>query len=300
MAKHIILIHGRYFKPGETLLAEGLTKALRYGINRDLGTASADKFDSIKLSVVYYGDLSNYFLYKKGYKYNADADVIDRASSINNLQKYNSNQFTKNTYKGLYGRSGYMKILANLFSGILSFIGLGERIVGKYAPDIKEYWNTGNSWSSGVRERLTTPLVKSLEEDDDVLIIAHSLGSMVAYDVLWKLSYYGEYKNISDKQVQLITTGSPLGDPTIKKKLKGHGNKGSRAYPININKWSNVAAADDYISHVDRLDGVFANIINDYCIYNLAMRFSKSNPHHNAGYLISPIVARLVGKWMYE
>ena len=40
-----------------------------------------------------------------------------------------------------------------------------------------------------------------------------SMGCMVAYDVLWKFSYYGEYQAIRDHRLsRLITLGSPLGN----------------------------------------------------------------------------------------
>ncbi len=299
MAKHIIFIHGRHFKPAASSLEYIWLRALREGISRDFGKDGVDKLNTIKQSVIYYGDLSNEFLYNEGMKYNERYDVSDRQSSLNNLESYKTKDFNKSTYKNLYERNGTMKILANMFSNILAIFGLGELIIGKYAPDIKEYWNSDSSWGSDIRERLTTPLVKALEDDDEILIIAHSLGAMVAYDVFWKLSYYGEYKHLRDKKVNFVTIGSPLGDPTVKKKLKGHG-KGTRAYPSNINKWFNVAAADDYISHVDHIDCKFDNPIDDIQMYNIAMRYTKSNPHHNAGYLISPSVSRIVADWMKD
>jgi hypothetical protein len=38
--------------------------------------------------------------------------------------------------------------------------------------------------------------------------------------------------------------------------------------------------------------------IRDYHIYNLAVRYCKSNPHSSLGYLIHPRVAKIVADWL--
>ena len=64
---------------------------------------------------------------------------------------------------------------------------------------------------------MTEPLAKALSQDDDILILSHSLGTVIAYDVLWKFSYCGEWQDIRNKKVSmLVTLGSPLGDEAVK------------------------------------------------------------------------------------
>jgi len=103
-----------------------------------------------------------------------------------------------------------------------------------------------------------------------------------------------------------ITLGSPLGNPTVRKKLKGASAQGKRRYPFNIRNWINIAAEDDYISHDQTVADDYSNMnkwemiksIKDHRIYNLAVRGSKSNPHHGAGYLIHPSVSSIVANWI--
>ena len=103
---------------------------------------------------------------------------------------------------------------------------------------------------------MTVPLEKALREDQDVLIISHSLGTLIAYDVLWKFSHYGEYQDIRQRKVSVwVTLGSPLGDETNKRSLKGSAASPPRRYPHNIRRWVNVAANDDVVSH----DGTVAD-----------------------------------------
>jgi len=300
MAKHIFLIHGRDFKPDQQSLTDIWMNAIRSGINRDFGDDDTKIFDDIQKTFIYYGDLSNKFLAKKNIKYNMAIDKNDREISLNKLKSYGYNQFVHSIYHDLYKRSGLYKFIANIISAPLYYVGLGSWLISSIAPDMREYWNRNSSWGSDVRDRLTQPLIKALEAGDEVLIISHSMGTMIAYDVLWKLSYYGEYKHLREKKIDLITMGSPLGDINIKNNLKGAKLSGSRRYPININEWINIAAVDDYVSHADRLDNNFGNIISDKLMYNLSLRFNKSNPHNSAGYLISPVTVNHIGNWIQE
>jgi hypothetical protein len=38
--------------------------------------------------------------------------------------------------------------------------------------------------------------------------------------------------------------------------------------------------------------------IRDYRIYNLAVRYGRSNPHSSMGYLVHPRVAKIVADWL--
>ena len=147
-----------------------------------------------------------------------------------------------------------------------------------------------------------------MDRDDTILVIAHSLGTMIAYDTFWKFSRTGEYRpGYTSKKIDLfITIGSPLGDETVKGQLKGMQARGKRRYPSNIRRWINIAAEDDYIAHDEDIADDFRKMtdwglvdsIVDHRIYNLAVRNRKSNPHHGAGYLIHPVVADALASWL--
>lgn len=218
MAKHIILIHGRSYKPNAVSLKRNWVGALAYGIERDHGKRALNKFKKARKTMAYYGDLTNTFL-------------------------------------------------------------------GKH---------TGKRWTKK-------------READDILLIAHSLGSIVSYDVLWKFSHYGEYQHIRNKGINtLATIGSPLGDEIVKDELKGSNAKFRRRYPQNIGCWINFAAEDDYIAHDPTLANDFKRMvqfgltssITDKHIYNMAIRWDNSNPHHGTGYLIHPQMSRITTDWL--
>jgi hypothetical protein len=40
--------------------------------------------------------------------------------------------------------------------------------------------------------------------------------------------------------------------------------------------------------------------IRDYQIYNLTVRYGKSNPHSSAGYYIHPRVSQIIADWLAQ
>ncbi len=305
MFKTILLVHGRNFKPSKKDFQKHWLEALRFGIKRDHPDKVA-ALDKAKIEFVYYGNISNKFLKEAG-KSPPPGDLADRREALDKLKQYDRSQFNKSTYRQLPGYNPWMEGLADLFSGSLNLLGLSETIIEAVSPDMGVYWGS-YQFGSQVREVFTDVIVKAMKKPGEICVIGHSLGTLVTYDVLWKLSHYGEYRNKPwNRKVNLwITLGSPLADETIKDNLKGAQYAPVDRYPTNIVDWINIAAEDDYISHDQRVAGDFkkmktlgyVNSITDRRMYNLAVRNGKSNPHHGAGYLISPTVADTVAAWL--
>jgi hypothetical protein len=40
------------------------------------------------------------------------------------------------------------------------------------------------------------------------------------------------------------------------------------------------------------------SMVQDYRVYNLAVRYGKSNPHSSVGYLIHPRTSKILVDWM--
>jgi hypothetical protein len=53
--------------------------------------------------------------------------------------------------------------------------------------------------------------------------------------------------------------------------------------------------ADDYKAMLKQRQ---VSSIRDYRIYNLAIRYGKSNPHCSIGYLMHPRIAQIVADWI--
>lgn len=311
VAKHLFLVHGRDFKPGADFLREQWLAALAHGMERDHPDATLEQYRESEKTFVYFGDLSNGFLRRAGRHYNETDDQSSRDVALSALKEYATEDFLdkrgREIYEGLDGKSSVTEFLADLFANPLHFIGASESVISLVAPDMQHYWNPDRAFGSDLRWRLTEPLAAALGRGDDVMLMAHSLGSIMSYDVLWKLSYYGEWRHIRNRTVsEFVSLGSPLGNATVRGNLKGGGGQGLRRYPTNIGNWHNVAAEDDYIAQDETVADDFedmesarmVNSIRDHRIYNLAVRDGESNPHHATGYLVHPEVVELVADWL--
>ena len=313
MAKRLILIHGRHFKPAKNVLEANWSDAIRHGLDRDGHKSLLPIYNDIEPIFVYYGDLSNAFLRNHGATYDETKDIKDRRECLERLKKYSRNAFLrkygKKNYEALEGASAWKERFADALGGLAGTLRIADPLIGMISKDIDHYWNPDTAFGSDVRWRLTEPLNKALYDGDDIMLVSHSLGTMISYDVLWKFSYYGEYKALRErgnKLNRLVTLGSPLGDKTVMKNLKGGSASGSRRYPILIRTWENFAAEDDYISYDETLADDYENMkrarmvksVRDHRLYNLAVRDGKSNPHHGVGYLIHPKFINVLARWL--
>ena len=307
MANRILFIHGRSFKPERRVLRQLWIGAVRHGLARSRPDRLA-RFDAARKELVYYGDLSGRFLRSRGATYDEAADVADRRAALATLKEYGSRQFTRARYNRLPGKDSLKEFFADVASGSLNWFGLSEKAIGMVAPDMLEYWSPDSSFGSDVRWAFTEALRRGMNSGDRILIVAHSLGTMIAWDTMWKFSYAGEYHGMRNRRVDLfLTIGCPLGDETIKDNLKGAIATGPRRYPANLLRWENVSAEDDYISHDQQVSNDYKKMllyvlpirsIRDHRIYNLTVRMGESNPHSSAGYLIHPKVSRLIADWL--
>lgn len=305
--KTLILLHGRGFKPPKARLKKLWVDALRFGVERDFPEMLA-QFDAARIEFVYYGDTSNAFLSKLTGTSIPD-DFSTREATLEGLKLWTASQFNKATYEGLAGKESYKEGLADILSAVLSFTRLGDDVISLVAPDMKEYWMGYKSpFGSAVRAPVTRPLKRAFNRGDSVCIIAHSLGSLIAYDVLWKFSYMSEYRpDYCGKLVDLfLTIGSPLGDDTVQRGLFGASANNERQFPCNIQHWVNIAAEDDFICHDKRIKNDYRDMlkwhlvdsIEDHKIYNLSLRDGRSNPHHSMGYLIHPTLTKVLVDWL--
>lgn len=265
------------------------------------------RFSEIRKDFVYFGDISNAFLDPD---HDAIADASSRRVTLRALRALRRDQFTRQRYNSLPGKTSYKEFLADTLAGPASILGLSKPLIQSVAPDMREYWNIATPYGEGLRNRMTVHLKRALKRGGRVMVIAHSLGSIIAYDTLWELSRLAEFRDgFADRNIDLfVTTGSPLGDSTVRRELRGHKRRGVLRYPANIGRWVNIAAHDDYVAHDQGLNNDFHAMIAlgltrsivDKRIYNLSVRKGRSNPHHSAGYLISPTMATLVAKWLGE
>lgn len=304
----LIFVHGRDFKPPATVLLDLNVAALTAAISRDRA-AALDKFHALHKQQSYYGDLTNEFLTTVGGRYDESLDVGDRRNALVKLRTLEKTKhFGVTRYDRLPGKTAMAEFAADIAAPLLGSIGLSKTLIAKVAKDLAEYWNPKSDFATVVRKRVRNTLIEALARGDRILLIAHGTGSIITYDVLWQLSHDPEYADryAAQKIDSWLTLGSPLGDSMVRRRLLGAGKKGRARFPTNILTWHNVSAEDDYLCHDNTLADDYKAMcklrqissIRDYRIYNLAIRYGKSNPHSSVGYLMHPKTAQIVADWM--
>ena len=307
-AHSILLVHGRDFKPAEQPLLDISLSALRSGIQRDY-TDHVDAYDMMVKEFAYYGDLTNALLESGGKQYDEQLDLGDRNSALSRLKVIPARKrFGIRQYDRLPGKSALREFAADVAAPILGTIGLTMPLIRCVSKDGAEYLSAKTNYAQKVRERVRNKLCKMLDRGDQVLLMTHGLGCIAAYEVLWQLSHQAEFKDQygGAKIDTWLTLGAPLGDTHIRKRLLGAKHVVGERFPTNVITWHNVAAEDDYLCHDNTLADDFRKMmhqrvvsaVHDHHVYNLAVRYGKSNPHSSVGYYIHPRVAKIVADWM--
>ena len=303
----LLLVHGRDFKPPAESLSVVCAAALRAGVERDYPD-QVHRYDRIALNLAYYGDLTNELLLGRNREYDPVIDMGDRNHALSELRSIDARKrFGIRQYDCLPGKTAVPEFFANFIAPLCGILGLTKPLVGRLSPDFAEYLAAKSDYAEQVRGRVRSTLCELLDRGDRVMLVSHGTGSVIVYDVLWQLSHDERFApQYGDSKIDTwVTLGAPLGDNFIRKHLMGA--KGEPlSYPKNVITWHNVSAEDDYTCHDNTLADDFKRMleqhavstVQDYCVYNLAVRFGKSNPHSSVGYLIHPRVSKIIVDWM--
>lgn len=195
------------------------------------------------------------------------------------------------------------RALLTLGDDIPLLIRLLPEEVRSTANEISRYFNNTDNVASTVRELLKQTLRPMLEQQDDVLLIGHSLGTVIAYDTLWELSHQEGVKG----KVDFLTLGSPMGMHYIHRRLLGMNGSGRKSYPDLIRRWINLAAEGDVAALKQHLNESFhpmlelglVESIEDHChgIYNFFRSDAGLNCHRSYGYMVNPAVGSIIADW---
>lgn len=167
--------------------------------------------------------------------------------------------------------------------------------------DLRRYVTNDDEIADATRRLLKVPLKAAWKAGRPTLLIAHSMGSVIAWDTLWQLSRHsGE-----DLEVDLITLGSPLGQRHIQRRLKGCDERGERRYPANIRSWINIAAYGEMTAIDMSIKDDFEDMlrlglverIEDAAVYNWFRPDGELNVHSEYGYLVNEATATHVRDW---
>jgi pimeloyl-ACP methyl ester carboxylesterase len=106
--------------------------------------------------------------------------------------------------------------------------------------------------------------VLDIVSDDTRVMLGHSLGSIVAYEVLCA------HPELPVRS--LVTLGSPLGLGAVHRRLRPPVVDGRGQFPHGIERWTNIADAADMVALVKDLAPIFGTVtggtVDDVLVYN--------------------------------
>ncbi|MBC7842471.1 MAG: hypothetical protein H7099_09165 [Gemmatimonadaceae bacterium] len=165
--------------------------------------------------------------------------------------------------------------------GILSALDrirpVSTALVSLVTADVAKYLT-----DSGIRNSIDSGVRGAVLPDTEAVVVSHSLGTVVAYNVL--MSRSGLFPGVP---VPLfVTLGSPLAVNAVKSSLRPH------TFPKPVGKWYNALDPDDVVSlyaltkkHFDT-GGTISN--------HDKVKNHTSNQHGISGYLDDPDVAKRI------
>ncbi|MEE9445050.1 MAG: hypothetical protein V3V19_05240, partial [Cocleimonas sp.] len=282
--RHIIYVPGKNPKPPSALHRELLWRTLLEGVRRVDPQISLDlkeHTDNFKLIAW------NYLYYK-----NRDTDSSQEKWIDAVIQKQQPTE--RDIREAKAWKHKLDKVLYKTIDQLPSLIQFLPPSAKSAAEELERYFKNEEKIASLVREQLKQQLRPLLENGDKVLLIGHSLGSVISYDTLWALS---QLEHLPGKIDLFLTIGSPLGMNYVQKRLLGNKHKDhQKKYPSNIRNWVNISAVGD-ITPLDRhfaedykgmLKPENTQSITDHSkdIYNFFRNDDGLNFHRSYGYLV--------------
>lgn len=298
-AKIIIGIHGLGNKPPKILFEEWWRLSILEGL-KGIGYPRT----SIDFELVYWADALHPNPLNPNEKKESSELFLDEKYHPAINKKVEGNNSLKSSMSQ-YIRDQFNNILFNEKLHI-NFPSITDFIIKHFFKDLSVYLtencvtedNTECLAKEVIQEKLHQTLLK--HQDKEILLLSHSMGTIVAYDVLTKFS----------KELKIntwITTGSPLGVPFIYSELKfdSHQPEESLAYtPDSItNNWLNFADPNDKLAVNYELDKLFLPNIHDVkpeamLVCNNYESNSIKNPHKTYGYLRAPEISKVIDDFL--
>jgi hypothetical protein len=243
----ILLVHGRGMLDRDSALTRKLwLDGLRSG---SATITHAPLFDEGDVRVVWY------------------ADVLDPASDAG-CDYASADPRARRAAAGDDGLRSVASMAGGLFGALSKLIDDKETAtqVRELAGDAAFLGDSRKRCAA--EDRLATAIARARGEGRPVIVVAHSLGSLVAYDELSAQRDTGEVRTLE-------TLGSPLGSPDLRRLLIGGDETDSLVKPASVSEWINIRNTGD----------PFATAIAAAHDLITQPPASETDPHELVGYL---------------
>lgn len=182
---------------------------------------------------------------------------------------------------------------------------LAPEKVANHIRDLQRYVRNEDGLGESTRSLLKEQLQDAARRGRPVLLLGHSMGSVIAYDALWQLTQEDRHNAYVDT---LLTIGSPLGQRLIQKHLLGRDRSGAGRFPSGLSEWLNVCAVGDLTAIDKDVADDFGEMVTLGLIRRIAdlrcWNYFRSagdgdtlNVHAEYGYLVNEVIAEVVLGW---
>lgn len=308
MSKVIIGIHGLANKPEESILASYWKKSIAEGLKN----VNAQNLE-FNFEMVYWA--------KYLYRYPMHEDTDYKFDKL-----YNDEPYIAATKLSKYDE-GWKDELRNLggmtvgtgvdwFKRKFGVDRFADTVLGEKIKDLDYYYQersvkANDGTQKSAKKVLREELIAVLDSNNqhDIMLISHSMGTIIAYDVLRVLGNTEHEARIK----HFVTLGSPLGLSHVKQKIIEEREKEKRPQAAKLRTPSIVTKS--WVNYADKLDPVALDshlgddykenqhgvqvrddlVSNDYTGSNI-----ESNHHKSYGYLRTPELSEQIKAFLEE
>jgi hypothetical protein len=277
--KLIIGIHGLNNKPEPAILRDWWMAAIDEGISRNCEGQKVD----LDLVLAYWADV----MYSVPVAPAADAEPYVAAGGSGPLPR--AGMSIRSIARARI-QEGVGRVLEKILGAPVAEDVVRDAVETR-APDLHRYKHH-RAARAAVQERLRDTLRTAHAKGKKILLIAHSMGSIIAYEVL-----RGAGRKLPGLRIShFVTVGSPLGLVEVKEIVAA-----PLRVPECVARWSNFADPRDHVARWDtclsedyRANGSGVTISDHLVINGYLSPSGKSNPHKIYGYLRTPEMSELI------
>jgi len=277
MSYMIIGVHGLANKPPRDVHTQDWIKAIKEGLERNFSFNP----DNISLELAYWADV------RHTTPLNSDNEPYIPTPPDELIKKYRGNWLDEL-------KTHSFDIAGDAMKNTRAWFGqgpAGNAILNSKLSDLREYHN--NPDVRITLRKIVKDAIKA-RKDKRITVIAHSMGSIIAYDAMRELGN----EDITCNVQNFITIGSPLGLPIVAGYIRKEW-KNLRT-PSIVRKWINLADRRDPVAFDTHLNDDYepndagVKIQDDLIINNYVDPQGKHKHHKIYGYLRCPEMSELI------
>ena len=280
MGKIVIGVHGLGNKPAADILyPQGWKKAMLEGMSLNENSVTTDfDFNGVYWASVNYPEVDG------------DGETY-RPAVPGELKSYDEG-FVEDVVQAVERAGGN---ILDWFKEKLNINNTADLILEKKLGDLHKYYSDAENYN-----HLTGLVMDEIaaHSDKTILLIGHSMGSIIAYDALRRLGR--ESSNVMIDH--FITIGSPLGLPHVVAKCRE--KHGSIRTPTIVKRWTNFAdrrdpvATDEHLRDDYKPNSAGVRVEDNLVLNDWRVESGVDIFHKSYGYLRTPEFSKVLAEFV--